>query len=376
MDSGGDSKTEEDELFPGEDDSDDELDEQDLELDDVDVEIADDDTSDGDYPDDSGDNVSAIASDYGDLEDDSGSLIPSGSQVSATGRSLVRFDPLTAYIQEIRRYPLLSREEEHEYAVKYREEGDLEAARRLVTANLRLVVKIAHEYRRAHQNLLDLVQEGNVGLMQAVKKFDPYRGIKLSTYSAWWIRAYILKFVLNNWRLVKIGTTQAQRKLFFNLKKQKRQFERMGIKPVPKVVAEALDVSEKEVVEMEKRMAAPDVSLAAPVGAQDSSVPRTYLDLLSDEDLQPDEEVEGSEFRELLRSKLDVFARTLKGRDAIIYRERLMSDKPLTLKQIGDRYGVTKERARQLEKRLLEKLRDYLKQEMGEAVEVALGIGN
>jgi len=302
------------------------------------------------------------------------SLVQVRPQALSTNRSLVRFDPLTAYIQEIKRYPLLSRKEEHDYAIRYKENGDLDAARRLVTANLRLVVKIAHEYRRAHQNLLDLIQEGNVGLMQAVKKFDPYRGIKLSTYSAWWIRAYILKFVLNNWRLVKVGTTQAQRKLFFNLKKQKQEFERMGIKPAAKAVADALDVSEKEVVEMEKRMASPDVSLAAPVGSQESSAPRTYLDMLPVDSLQPDEEVEGNEFRSLLRAKLEKFARTLKGRDMVIYRERLMSDKPLTLKQIGDRYGVTKERARQLEKRLLEKLRDYLKEEMGEAVEVALGI--
>ncbi len=302
------------------------------------------------------------------------SLVHVRPKALTTNRSLVRFDPLTAYIQEIKRYPLLSRKEEHDYAIRYKEEGDLDAARRLVTANLRLVVKIAHEYRRAHQNLLDLIQEGNVGLMQAVKKFDPYRGIKLSTYSAWWIRAYILKFVLNNWRLVKVGTTQAQRKLFFNLKKQKQEFERMGIKPAAKAVADALDVSEKEVVEMEKRMASPDVSLAAPVGSRESSTPRTYLDMLPVDSLQPDEEVEGNEFRSLLRSKLEKFARTLKGRDMVIYRERLMSDKPLTLKQIGDRYGVTKERARQLEKRLLEKLRDYLKEEMGEAVDVALGI--
>lgn len=292
----------------------------------------------------------------------------------STSRSLVRFDPLTAYIQEIRRYPLLSRDEEQTYARRFQEQGDMAAARRLVTANLRLVVKIAHEYRRAHQNLLDLIQEGNIGLMQAVKKFDPYRGIKLSTYSAWWIRAYILKFILNNWRLVKIGTTQAQRKLFFNLKKQKQELERMGVKPEPKAIAEALDVSEKEVVDMEKRLAAPDVSLAAPVGDKSASAPRTIMDVLPDQAKSPEHTVGGDEFRALLAKHLAEFSRTLKGRDAVIYHERLMADQPLTLKQIGDRYGVTKERARQLEKRLLGKLKTYLQENMGEAVQVALGL--
>ncbi len=290
-------------------------------------------------------------------------------------RSLVRYDPLTAYIQEIQRYPLLSREEETRLARRYKEEGDLDAARRLVLANLRLVVKIAHEYRKAHQNLLDLIQEGNLGLVQAVQKFDPYRGIKLSTYAAWWIRAYILRYILNNWRLVKIGTTQAQRKLFFNLSKEKQRLERMGIRPDPRAVAKALDVSEQEVVDMEHRLAAPELSLSTPMGKDsDSSSARTYMDVLADRSLPPDEVVAGEEFRRLLREKLEEFSKTLKGRDAVIFRERLMTDHPLTLKQIGDRYGITKERARQLEKRLLGKLRDYLRHEMGDAVEVALGL--
>ncbi len=292
-----------------------------------------------------------------------------------SSQGLVRYDPLTAYIQEIRRHPLLSREEEVELAKRYKEDGDIEAARRLIISNLRLVVKIAHEYRRAHQNLLDLIQEGNMGLVQAVQKFDPYRGIKLSTYSAWWIRAYILRFILNNWRLVKIGTTQSQRKLFFNLRKEKQRLERMGIKPDPKAVAKSLGVSEHEVVDMERRLAAPELSLSAPVAAtSDSSSPRTVIDVIPDEGLPPDEAVAAAEFRRLLSEKLEAFSRTLKGRDAVIFRERLMTDQPLTLKEIGDRYGITKERARQLEKRLMGKLRDYLREEMGDAVEVALGL--
>src|SRR5262249_40123220 len=146
-----------------------------------------------------------------------------------------------------RRFPLLSREQEHTLAVEYYERRDVVAARKLVEANLRLVVKIAHEYRRAHRTLLDLIQEGNVGLMQAVKKYDPYRGVKLSSYAAWWIRAYILKFILNNWRLVKIGTTQAQRKLFFNLRKEREKLEKEGFVPDTKLLAERLHVTEQEV---------------------------------------------------------------------------------------------------------------------------------
>jgi RNA polymerase sigma-32 factor len=163
--------------------------------------------------------------------------------VRGTG-SLARRDPLSVYMAETRRYPLLTPEEEHALAVRLVEHQDSAAARRLVEANLRLVVKIAYEYRRAHKNLLDLVQEGNIGLIQAVSKFDPYRGVKLSSYAAFWIRAYILKFILNNWRLVKIGTTQAQRKLFFNLRKEREKLEQLGFQPTTALLAEKLDVPE------------------------------------------------------------------------------------------------------------------------------------
>lgn len=290
-------------------------------------------------------------------------------------RALARFDPLTLYAQEIRRYPLLSREEEHELAVRYVETGDLEIARRLITANLRLVLKIAHEYRQAHRNLLDLVQEGNIGLMQAVRKYDPYRGVKLSSYAAWWIRAYILKFILNNWRMVKIGTTQAQRRLFFNLRKEREKLEREGFIPDSKLLAERLDVTPKEVDEMERRMSSSDLSLDAPVGHEDEGAGRSHLDLLpAAGELRPDVAAEADEFRALLREKLAAFEKTLSGRELVIFRERLHSETPLTLQEIGDRYGVSRERARQLEKRLSDRLRDYLSNEMGEAVQIAMGI--
>jgi RNA polymerase sigma-32 factor len=289
-------------------------------------------------------------------------------------RGLARIDALQQYIDEIRRYSLLSREEEHELAVRYAETGDVEAARKLITANLRLVVKIAHEYRRAHRNLLDLIQEGNVGLVQAVKKYDPYRGVKLSSYAAWWIRAYMLKFILNNWRLVKIGTTQAQRKLFFNLRKEKEKLEAMGFDASSKALAEALDVPEREVIEMEKRLGQGEMSLDAPL-ARDEDGGRSHLDMLeSSGETRPDVMAEGEEFRSILRNKLAEFEKTLKGREQTIFRERLLNDQPKTLQEIGEAYGISRERARQLEKRLTTKLKAYLQAELGDAVQVAMGL--
>jgi RNA polymerase sigma-32 factor len=292
--------------------------------------------------------------------------------VARKERALGSIDPMALYIKEIKRYPLLSREDEHELAVKFLESGDVVAARRLVTSNLRLVVKIAHEYRRAHRNLLDLIQEGNVGLVQAVKKYDPYRGVKLSSYAAWWIRAYILKFILANWRLVKIGTTQAQRKLFFNLRKERDKLEAMGIDASSEALAKALDVPEREVIDMEKRLAAGDLSLDAPIGHDDDDG-RTHMDNMATGTMQPDAEVEGAEFRGLLRAKLETFAATLTGRERTLFDERLLNDQPKTLQEIGDRYGISRERARQLEARLLGRLKIYLRAELGDAVEIAMG---
>ena len=309
-----------------------------------------------------------------DSDDDGESLVVPERALEPTKRSLARVDPLQLYIDEIRRYPLLTREEEHELAVRYTKTGDVEAARRLVTANLRLVVKIAHEYRRAHRNLLDLVQEGNLGLVQAVKKYDPYRGVKLSSYAAWWIRAYMLKFILNNWRLVKIGTTQAQRKLFFNLRKEKEKLEAMGFDTSSKALAEALDVPEREVIDMEKRLGAGELSLDAPVSRDEDGGP-SHLDMLeSSGATRPDEMAEGAEFRTLLREKLEAFAGGLKGREQTIFRERLLNDQPKTLQEIGEAYGISRERARQLEKRLTTKLKTYLQRELGDAVQIAMGL--
>ncbi|MCA9648682.1 MAG: RNA polymerase factor sigma-32 [Myxococcales bacterium] len=296
------------------------------------------------------------------------------ARAAPTGSTaLARRDPMAAYMAEVRQHPLLTRDEEYELAVRWVEDGDTEAARKLVTSNLRLVVKIAHEYRRAYQNLLDLVQEGNVGLVKAVQKFDPYRGVKLSTYSGWWIRAYILKYILNNWRLVKIGTTQNQRKLFFNLRKQREALVAAGVDPTPERIAKELDVSPREVREMERRMAAPDVSLDAPLGSDDGDGTRTRLDLIEDDFADPEDNVDANEFKSLLQDKLMAFGADLSGRELEIFRDRLLSDEPVTLQDLGTRWGVSRERARQLEKRLVLRLREYLQAELGDAVQIALG---
>ncbi len=279
----------------------------------------------------------------------------------ATGSALVPYDPLQRYLAEIRRYPLLSPEEEHELAVRYKEYGDIEAAYRLVTANLRLVVMIAREYQRALHNLLDLIQEGNIGLMEAVRRFDPYRGIRFPSYAVWWIRAYIIRYIINNWRLVKIGTTQAQRKLFFKLQQEKAKLESEGFAPAPKLLAQRLDVKEDEVVEMDQRLSAPDLSLDAPVDDEEGS---TLLDFIPSKQVTPEEEVASAYDRQVIAEKIAKFAEQLKGREKVIFEQRLMAEEPLTLQEIGDKYGISRERIRQLESRLKKKLKDYLLREL------------
>jgi RNA polymerase sigma-32 factor len=283
--------------------------------------------------------------------------------------AITRADPLQLYMSEIQRHALLSPEEEHSLAVDYAKTGNVEAAARLVTSNLRLVVKIAYEYRRAYRNIMDLIQEGNIGLMQAVKRYDPYRGVKLSSYAAWWIRAYMLRFILNNWRLVKIGTTQAQRRLFFNLNKEKARLAAMGIEPSHSAIATSLKVDEKDVVEMDRRLARGDASLDAPVGDAEGRQ-TTRMDLLPATAAGPDAIAEGAELSEMVHERLLEFRKTLSGKDLEIFDQRLVADEPLTLQELGDRFGVSRERVRQLEARLIGKLRDYLKGTLGDAVEI------
>jgi RNA polymerase sigma-32 factor len=276
--------------------------------------------------------------------------------------SLVPYDPLKHYLMEIKRYPLLSREEEKRLAIRYREKGDMEAAYRLITSNLRLVVKIALSFQRHWmRNLMDLIQEGNIGLMQAVKKFDPYRGYKLSYYASFWIKAYIIKFIMDNWKLVKIGTTQAQRKLFFNLRKEKERLISMGFEPRPKLLAERLDVKESEVIEMDQRLGSWEVSLDAPVKEDSDSDQQSFIP--SDE-IGADEQLADYEKKEILKAKLASFRTTLPQKERFIFDQRLMAEDPMTLQEIGDLYGISRERVRQIQVRITKRIKTYLQEEI------------
>jgi RNA polymerase sigma-32 factor len=287
--------------------------------------------------------------------------------------TLVPADTLQRYLAEIRRIPVLSREEEHALAVRWHEHGDRQAAWRLVTANLRLVVMIAREYQRAVHNLLDLIQEGNVGLLEAVKNFDPYRGIRFPSYAVWWIRAYVIRYIMNNWRLVKVGTTQAQRKLFFNLQKERERLEREGFVASPKLIAQHLGVKEKDVVEMEQRLAARDLSVNAPIEDGEDA---TLLDFLP-APAQTADAVADEEYHRLVRQKAEEFKRTLKGKDLVIYERRLealMRDEdPVTLQEIGDQYGISRERVRQIEARLKKRLGAYLREQIPDIKDIEFG---
>ncbi len=281
---------------------------------------------------------------------------------SDTG-SLVPFDPLSRYLSEIRRFPLLTREEEIEIAKRYAQFHNREDAFKLVTANLRLVVKIANEFARASKNLLDLIQEGNVGLMEAVKNFDPYRGIRFPSYAVWWVRAYIYRFLINNWRLVKIGTTQAQRKLFFNLRKESDRLETEGFAPQPKLLAQRMGVKESEVREMQERMAQSEVSLDQPSGPGDET---PLMDAIPDRGWNPEETASQTEWHDFAHEKIEQFAATLKDKELEIFRTRLLSENPPTLQEIGGKFGISRERVRQIETRLKRRLKEFMKEQGSE----------
>ena len=293
-------------------------------------------------------------------------------KVKGATSAITHFDPMAAYLREVQRHPLLTPEQTHDIADRFVKTQDPQLAAQLVTSNLRLVVKIAYEYRRAYKNIMDLVQEGNIGLMQAVKRYDPYRGVKLSSYAAWWIRAYILRFILNNWRLVKLGTTQAQRKLFFNLRKKRAELVALGIEPTDAEVAKHLDVPENDVREMEVRLSSSEKSLDAPVGdSEGRSLSR--IDMMPAAGDGPEALMAGGELQSLLKNGLAEFRKTLVGKDKdlAIFDERLVADDPLTLQELGDRFGISRERVRQLEQRLTGRLREFLKGELGDAANLS-----
>lgn len=269
-------------------------------------------------------------------------------------------DPLLRYLEELRQYVVIDPEEQLKLAREFKETGNIQIAKQLVTTNLRLVVKIAMEYRSTYSNVMDLIQEGNVGLMKAVSNFDPYKGTRLSYYASWWIRSYILKFLLDNFRLVKVGTTQAQKKLFYNLMREKERLEAQGIKAGPKLLADNLNVREKDVQEMNLRLSSQggEVSLDHSAREDDDRVPK---DALVDQSVMIDTQLENQQLLRLLSDQIEDFVKTLNEKERIVFQERLFQDEPKTLQEVADQFGITRERARQIESKVLEKLKERMK---------------
>ena len=272
--------------------------------------------------------------------------------------------PVTAlqqYLAEVRLHPYLSKEEELRLFHEYRINGDRDAAVKLIMANLRVSISIAAEYLHTGADHMDLIQEGNVGLMHAIKKFDPSKNVRFYAYAAWWSRAYILRYLLNNYRLVKIGTTQDQRKLFYNLKREKAKLEREGFAPDTKLLADRLNVRERDVIEMGQRLGNWELSLDQPIGEDQEG---SLLDVLPSQQVPADEQLAQNQLQTLFRAKLAEFVKTLDERDEDILRNRILSETPLTLDDLGAKYSITKERTRQLEARIIKRLRDYIKKDI------------
>ena len=285
---------------------------------------------------------------------------------------LVRYDPVRHYLLEISKYQPLTPGEEQHLARLYRDSGDREAARRLVTSNLKLVVKIAFLYNKVYSNLMDLIQEGNLGLLQAVRKFDPDRGTRLPTYASWWIKAYIIKFILDNFRIVRVGTTNDRRKLLMNLRKEKQKLEAQGIAPTSRLIAQNLNVSEGDVIDVENSIRAHDLSLDATTSG-DSDL--YYLETLASTEDLIDEKLAAGELKSLIESKFAQFAGDLGERDRVILQQRLIAEEPLTLQAIADRYGVTREAIRVSEKKLVERVKNYMKEALKGVPEVDFKLG-
>ncbi|HZN95548.1 MAG TPA: RNA polymerase factor sigma-32 [Myxococcales bacterium] len=275
--------------------------------------------------------------------------------------------PLATYLSEINQYALLTAEEEQRLARRFKK-GDLPSGHRLVTSNLRFVVKVAYEYRSYGIKMADLIQEGNIGLMKAVQKFDPSKGIRLISYAVWWIRAYIQNYILKSWSLVKLGTTQAQRKLFFSLARTRRELEKLGEGDGGGAVnvddiAKKLRVKPQEVREMEQRMGGRDLSLDAPMGEDGGN---SHVDFVVSQSAAQDDELGDKEEAGLINQRVKVALSRLDPRERFIIEQRVMNERPMTLKELGEHFGFSRERARQLEIRAKDKLKNELAQLMAE----------
>ncbi len=284
-----------------------------------------------------------------------GALIPLKSQE----KGLRKLDLFESYIARIKHIRHLEEKEEFDLAVRFKEHDDYDAATRIIEAHLMLVVKIAYSFNYAAHNVMDLIQEGNIGLAEALKKFDPYRGVRFSGYASWWIRAYIIKYLMDNWKMVKIGTTNDRRKLLYNLRKEKEELEAMGIEAHPKLLAERLDVDEKDIIEVGEALDSPDVSLDAPLKEGEDSA--CGIELLADKSESYVEEVERTMLNQFVRSKLSLLRANLSEKELFILDNRLLSETPMTLQQIGERFNVTKEAIRLNEASLMKKIRKLFK---------------
>ncbi len=269
---------------------------------------------------------------------------------------------LQSYLAQIRDYPVLSREEEYELAMRHRETGDLEAARKLIVSNLKFVVRIANEYKNYNVNTLDLIQEGNLGLMKAVRGFDPTKGYRLISYAVWWIRAYIQNHIMKTWSLVKVGTNQSQRKLFYKLRSTKSKIEAVGAEMEENIyseIAKELDVPDSQVIEMDRVMSGKDLSLDANI---EGSTERTYVDMLGDT-FDQEQFLEDSQARPLVAKKIKEALANLKDRERYIIERRILTDSPETLEKLSRRFGISRERVRQIEKNALKKIRQEFQNE-------------
>ncbi len=303
-------------------------------------------------------------------EDESRSGPSARALVPASERGLETVDPFRRYRAEVRKYPLLTREEEQEMAKRYRETGDRQALFQLVTANLMLVVRMALSFRRAARNLLDLIQEGNIGLLQAIDRFNPEMGVRLPTYAAWWVRAYMVKYLLDNVRMVRVGTTNARRKLLRNLEQEKRKLEEEGFEVGPRLLAESLGVSEEDVKDVEAALWSRDVSLSEPVGEGED---RTQGDSIAAAAPSAEEKLARKELQERAQAAITRFRPGLSERERAILDERILSDEPLTLQALGDRFGTTREAVRQVEARLTARLKEFLRTELGDLGRIRVG---
>jgi RNA polymerase sigma-32 factor len=278
------------------------------------------------------------------------SLVPSDG-----GSGVTSMDPLAIYLNDIRKYPVLTKEKEIEIAKKYYETKDPEAAQTLIKSNLRFVVKVAADYSRFGAKMIDLIQEGNVGLMHAVREYNPYKGARLITYAVWWIRGYIQEYLMRQYSMVRIGTTQNQRRLFYQLQKEKEALDAMGQEPNLKLLSSRLGIPEDEIEQMSQRMSGRDISLDRPLDDDSGS---SLMDLQrSTSDMSLDDKIAYEEQLELLKKKLEALRPELSEREKIILDERILNDEPLTLQEIGEKHGITREAVRQMEARVLKKIK-------------------